>query len=308
MNQRSLFIAILLLTLLLPITAHAAPIAPSISITITPDKLNPANAGYIYIGGVYPLNVKATLDDQPLNVFWSGDGYMALFAFDFDQPAGDHTIAVTADNPETGEHAEKTQIVTVQAYSYPLESVALPSKLIPLLDKDLNIHEVDHLNTIYAGRTNLGGWDWPFNFPVPGGIVTSRFGGDRTYNGGMWHAHHTGMDFRRSIGEPVYAAAAGRVAVAELFDVRGNLIIIDHGQGVFSQYAHLSEFDVQPGDWVARGQLIGLAGATGRTNGPHLHFEVIVNSITVDPLKLLALIPNFVPPREVNPSTISSGG
>ncbi len=90
--------------------------------------------------------------------------------------------------------------------------------------------------------------------------------------------------------------------MAEFFEVRGNVVIIDHGHGVFSQYAHLSEFYVQPGQFVERGQLIGAAGATGRTNGPHLHFEIIVNGTPVDPIRWLALAPGFVPPREVVPT------
>jgi hypothetical protein len=307
MKYRSFLLVAVVIGLLFPAAVSAAPIAPEISIIVNPEMLVPAQAGYVYVGGAYPLDVSVTLDGQPLEVFWSGSAYQAIFAFGFDEPPGDHTLGIVVDNPLTGEHIEEARTVSVENFAYPTESVALPEKLIPLLDSDLNQRELDRLGQIYLGRSYPAIWDWPFGIPVPGGVVTSRFGGDRTYNGGMLHAHHTGMDFRRTEGEPVYASAAGRVATAELFDVRGNVVIIDHGYGVFSQYAHLSQFFVSPGEYVEGGQLLGYAGKTGRTNGPHLHFEVIVNGITVDPLRWLALVPNFVAPQEVSPDEDSSG-
>ncbi len=287
---------------------RAAPVAPALSIIVTPTDLLPAQAGYVYVGGAYPLEVTVTLDGAPLEVFWGGDGYLAMFAFGFDAPAGTHSLAVEAVSPITGQHAQHTATITVADFRYPLEQVALPYKLIPLLARDLNENELARLDAIYAGHSTQSGLDWPFALPVPGGIITSRFGGDRIYNGGLWAAHHTGIDFRRAVGEPVQATADGRVAAAEFFDVRGNVVIIDHGHGIFSQYAHLSEFYVQPGQVVSRGQLIGAAGATGRTNGPHLHFEVIVNGIPIDPVRWFALAPAFVPPREVNPQDSPPSG
>jgi murein DD-endopeptidase MepM/ murein hydrolase activator NlpD len=291
--------AFLTITLTHPHIADAAPIAPNLSITVNPRTLRPAQAGYVFVGGAYPLEVTVMLDDTALDVFWSGDGYVALYAFGFDAPAQDHLLSVQVYNPLSGETLEKVDTITVTAYQYPHEDVAIPSRLIPLLDPTLNQNEIDQLNSIYAHRSYLDHWDWPYALPVTGGIVTSRFGGDRTYNGGMLKAHHAGTDFRRAEGEPIVATADGKIAVAQLFDIRGNVIIIDHGYGVFSEYAHLSTFYVQAGDYVERGQLIGAAGVTGRTNGPHLHFEIIVNGIAIDPIAWMSLTPNFVPPREV---------
>lgn len=305
--QSVLLVCMLAFVVIAPLAAQAAPIAPTLSITVNPEILVPAQAGYIYVGGAFPLDVRVTMDGAPLDVFWSGEGYMAVFAFDFDEPAGQHPVQISVHNPLTGEDIEHSAVVTVTAFSYPTEFVALPFKLVPLLDRDLNERELAKLAEIYAPRTNQGQFDWPFAAPVPSGIITSRFGGDRTYNGGLWRAHHTGIDFRRAVGEPIVAAADGRVVTAELFDVRGNVIILDHGHGVFSQYAHLSEFFVELGQHVERGQLIGGAGATGRTNGPHLHFEVIIDGVTIDPLRWLALVPNFVPPREVGPEEAPEG-
>jgi murein DD-endopeptidase MepM/ murein hydrolase activator NlpD len=288
--------------------AHAAPVAPGLSIVIEPRQLRPAQAGYVYVGGAYPLRLSVTFDGDPLETFWAGDGYVAVFAFGFDEPPGEHAIRVSVVDPASGEAVDYEARLTVEEFTYPLEQLGLPVRMLPLLDAQLNLDEETRLQEIYSERSHPDRWDWPFEIPVPGGVVTSRFGGNRVYNGGRFTSRHTGCDFRRGIGEPVQTTAAGRVAAAEFLDIRGNVIILDHGYGVFSQYAHLSEFFVEPGQWVEKGQVIGLAGATGRTNGPHLHFEIIVHGQPVDPIRWLALAPGFVPPREVTPTPVVAEG
>lgn len=187
-------------TAMVPLSvAHAAPIAPEgISITIAPTQLAPAQAGCVFVGGAYPLQVSVNLDGNSLDVFWTGEGYVALFAFGFDEPPGEHTLTVEAANPATGGKSSYTETLTVVDFTYPLEQVALPYSLIPLLDAGLNQQEIDRLSLIYAIHSHPPYWDWPYALPVPGGVVTSRFGGNRVYNAGMLETHHTGTDFRRA--------------------------------------------------------------------------------------------------------------
>ncbi len=281
--------------------ASAQPIAPTVSISITPTVMRPAQAGMITVNGGYPLNVTATLNNKPLLVAWTGEAYMATFSFNFNEPAGDYTLVVDVVNNITGEQLNRTETITILDFSYPEEIVALPFSLIPLLEPSLNEAEVEHLDEIYATQSRQSGVDFPFAVPVPGGIVTSGFGGDRTYNGGIWQAYHTGADFRRRIGESVLASADGIVVSAELFDVRGNVVIIHHGLGIYSQYAHLSEIVVKEGEHIRQGELLGLAGATGRINGPHLHFEIIVDGNPIDPIRWFALTPGFAAPPQLPP-------
>jgi murein DD-endopeptidase MepM/ murein hydrolase activator NlpD len=118
--------------------------------------------------------------------------------------------------------------------------------------------------------------------------ITSGFGDGREFNGQV-QSRHTGMDFAGGIGAPVVAAARGVVALVDSFYLAGNVIYIDHGQGLVTAYFHLSRQDVAEGDTVEAGQVIGLVGDTGRVTGPHLHWVVRYGRISVDPLSLLAL-------------------
>jgi murein DD-endopeptidase MepM/ murein hydrolase activator NlpD len=100
-------------------------------------------------------------------------------------------------------------------------------------------------------------------------------------------AMHTGIDIRGEIGEPAHATAAGRVTIAGWDGGYGNLVEIDHGNGLATRYGHLSQIDVHVGDQVRSGQVIGRIGSTGRSTGPHLHYEVRVNGEAVNPQKFL---------------------
>jgi murein DD-endopeptidase MepM/ murein hydrolase activator NlpD len=101
-------------------------------------------------------------------------------------------------------------------------------------------------------------------------------------------ALHTGLDFPTEVGTPVHAAAGGVVRTAEWHPEYGNMVELDHGNGLVTRYAHSSKVLVKVGDLVKRGQVISLVGTTGRSTGPHLHFEVLVDGVQQDPAKFLA--------------------
>jgi murein DD-endopeptidase MepM/ murein hydrolase activator NlpD len=122
--------------------------------------------------------------------------------------------------------------------------------------------------------------------------ITSEFGSGRLFNGRMT-SRHLGVDFRGAVGEPVHAANRGVVALVDNFFLAGNVVYIDHGGGLVTAYFHLSKPLVSVGDTVARGQTIGLVGATGRVTGPHLHWAARYGAITVNPLDLVSLKRNW---------------
>ena len=108
---------------------------------------------------------------------------------------------------------------------------------------------------------------------------TDPFTGDREF--------HSGLDISTDRGQPVYATADGTVRSAERAGAYGNMIVVDHGFGLVSRYAHLDRFNVKPGDAVKRGAVIGFVGATGRATGDHVHYEVLANGTLLNPLRFL---------------------
>ncbi len=131
-------------------------------------------------------------------------------------------------------------------------------------------------------------WSGIFQYPVDDPCLSAYFGGNRVYNN-SYHYYHTGVDFNvcKANNINIYSVASGYVVYTGNLVVRGNAVIIDHGWGVFSGYWHQSEMLVQPGDYVEAGDLIGYIGNTGRSTGSHLHLEVWVNSVQVNPLDWL---------------------
>ena len=119
--------------------------------------------------------------------------------------------------------------------------------------------------------------------------ITSDFGKARVYNDTL-KGYHSGTDFRAKVGTPIISSNDGKVVLAKNRFYSGNSIIINHGQGIYTCYYHLSAFKVKVGDIVKKGQIIGLSGATGRITGPHLHFSARVGGLQVDPLQLVTLL------------------
>lgn len=126
----------------------------------------------------------------------------------------------------------------------------------------------------------------PSLWPVTGKLE-SGLGGRRNPFGGRGYEYHEGQDIYAAYGTSVQVAASGRVIIAGRQRGYGNVVYVDHGNGLSTRYGHLSEIDVTVGQTVTRGQTIGLVGSTGRSTGPHLHYEVRINNQPVDPRQYL---------------------
>jgi murein DD-endopeptidase MepM/ murein hydrolase activator NlpD len=125
-----------------------------------------------------------------------------------------------------------------------------------------------------------GGWGMPVN-----GAVTARYGEQRSINGSAPSGHHGGTDLGAEEGTPVLATNAGRVVLVRQLKVRGNMVVIDHGGGLFSGYSHLSAFHVSEGQLVAAGDHIADVGNTGLSTGAHLHWEMASQGVFLDALR-----------------------
>ena len=148
--------------------------------------------------------------------------------------------------------------------------------------------EKDELNNIFHNVTTEKLFFSNFGMPLTKNIPSTRFGLRRLINGEK-RKPHTGLDLKGSEGTPVHASNRGRIALAKDLFFTGKTIIIDHGLGIYSLYAHLSKTFVKEGALVGKGKLVGHIGSTGRVTGPHLHWAVKIGETSVDPVSLLDL-------------------
>lgn len=171
---------------------------------------------------------------------------------------------------------------------FPSFDIVLPPDKGNLLNPELVRAENEKVAAVWAGASGQPLWKGRFRRPVDEIYVTSApFGQRRSYNGGPANSFHTGQDFAAPEGQVIEAPAAGVVVLAEPLTVRGNAVIVDHGAGLYTGYWHLSRIDVVPGQPVQPGDPLGLVGTTGLSTGNHLHWEMRLHSIAVDPLQWL---------------------
>lgn len=151
--------------------------------------------------------------------------------------------------------------------------------------------ERDQLRHIFDQVTPQKLWTGRFRVPLDGVTTGGNFGKRRILNG-QPGSPHGGVDFPATTGTPVHAAQGGHVVLAKELFFSGNTVVVDHGLGIYTFYGHLSAVDVQAGEAVDPGQVLGKVGATGRVTGPHLHWGLTVERARVNPLLLIPLLGN----------------
>lgn len=215
--------------------------------------------------------------------------WVAVIGVDLDAKAGEHAAEVTFRYGD-GRSRTVRDRVTVKAQKFPTTELKVEDRYVELSPEDAAraAREAQETDAIYARLTPECYWSEAFVAPIHGAKDGRNFGHRRVFNG-QPRAPHSGADLRADVGTPVYAANRGRVVLAKDLFYSGNAVIVDHGLGVYTMYLHLSKIDVAPGAIVERGQKLGLAGATGRVTGPHLHWGVRIVDARVDPFSLLKL-------------------
>ena len=183
-----------------------------------------------------------------------------------------------------GSTATLTEEIAVTATEWTVEYLEFDAATSALLDPAKVAAEREILAATYGASTHEKLWDGPWLLPT-GGHLTAYFGEQRSINGSAPGGHHGGTDFGANLGTPINAANSGIVVLARQLDLRGNMVIIDHGGGVFTGYGHMSAFAVAEGQTVEAGQLIGEVGSTGLSTGAHVHWEMSIHGILVDALR-----------------------
>ncbi len=215
--------------------------------------------------------------------------WRALVGIDLDTAPGSYRVDVDAlAGGAVLEHA--TREFVVRGKQFPTRQLQVdPAFVTPPANVEERIAtEAKALEAVWTSSAGERYWSRPFVRPVPG-AANSQFGSRSIFNG-VPRAPHGGGDFLSGTGTPVLAPNAGRIAIARDLYFTGNTVVIDHGLGLFSLLAHLSETDVHEGDLVEEGQVIGKVGATGRVTGPHLHWAIRANGARIDPLSVLAIL------------------
>ncbi len=227
--------------------------------------------------------VTATLRGKPWPTFEEKGRWYALAGIWATTAPGKWTITVKAEDPLGGPAITQQLTLTVAARKFDVEDVAMEDSAINLFaDQSAVQQEANTVAAAVAPYTPERLWQGPFLQPIQG-EVSSTYGEARSYNGGPVSDRHSGLDLAADEGTPIAAANDGKVVFAGKLAVRGNCVIIDHGWGLYSGYYHMSAIKVPVGDIVKKGQIIGLVGTTGFSNGPHLHWNFWLGGQIIDP-------------------------
>lgn len=233
--------------------------------------------------------VEVSWGDRNIPFVRDGGRWITVIGIDLDTEVGEHRTEITF-NYSDGRSEKRGETINVQGKTFRTTKLTVAPKYVELSPENQARAAADskEIGAVYALLTPRKYWTEPFQSPIPGVTGGRNFGHRRVFND-QPRAPHSGADLRASTGTKILASNAGRVVLAKDYFFNGNAVFIDHGLGVVTMYLHLSKISVEVGDMVSRGQLVGLAGATGRVTGPHLHWGTRILDARVDPFSLFEL-------------------
>ena len=216
----------------------------------------------------------------------------AILGVDLEKPPGTYPLLIHVQT-SSGRPASCTMHIPIRAGKFATEKLQVGKEFVEPSPEQIQRanEERDKLRAIFDQVTPEKLWAGDFRVPLDGVTTGGNFGKRRILNG-QPGSPHGGVDFPAVTGTPVHAAQQGKVALAQELFFSGNTVVVDHGLGIYTFYAHLSEIDVKPGDELQSGQVLGKVGATGRVTGPHLHWGLTVERARVNPLQLVKLLGN----------------
>lgn len=269
-----------------PPTAPHVGVPQLPAVTADPPAAVQGQTMVIEVAGEGDLELSGRFMDRELSFVGEEGRYWALVGLNPLTATGVYSLTVQAVEVSSGDRLTMLETLTVTRGTFSTLRLAIPTSRQSLLDPALAEAERKKVNAVFRLVSPERLWAGTFALPLAGEPrTTSPYGQLRSYGSGPPSSYHTGQDFGADTGTPVTAPMTGTVALAEPLQVRGNAIILDHGLGILSAYWHLSRIDVEVGQVVSKGQLIGLVGDTGLSTGPHLHWELQVLRTPVDPME-----------------------
>jgi len=252
----------------------------------------------VAVGSPFLVTIHAPPNAGSMNLRWQdrelstamveskhGRTALVLLGAGLNVPPGSHHLRGEVRGPD--QIWPWSRQISVQSRQFPEQRLQVAQKMVTPDEHVLPRiqREAELILATLQGISQPRLWEQPFVRPVSGS-VSSTFGLRRFFND-QPRSPHRGVDLRGAEGTPVKAFSQGRVVLTGDHYYAGKSVYLDHGQGVFTQYIHLSEINVQEGQKVAAGEIIGKIGSTGRVTGPHLHFGLSILGMRVDPLPLL---------------------
>jgi len=226
--------------------------------------------------------VEGTFNGKKVYFNPSKESFKAIVAIDYFTEPGKYDLDISVNG------SVFKQAVDVIKKEYEVEKLTLPKKMVELSPKDEARAERDarKMAALWPNETDRS-WTGDFINPLPGEII-APFGVRRIINN-IPKSPHTGIDVRGHKGDKIIAPNDAVVALVDKQFFGGNALVLNHGQGIYTMFFHLSRVLVKPGQAVKKGDVIALVGATGRATGPHLHWGVRVQGARIDPLELIHL-------------------
>jgi murein DD-endopeptidase MepM/ murein hydrolase activator NlpD len=278
------------LAALLLLTLASASAAARVGITAAARSIRPGELVVLTIaipGPATSVRVRAFNHDWiPFRV--DDRTWRVLIGIDLDIVPGTHPAGIDVAMGSATERTTYPLVVRPRAFRTRNLSVADAFVNPPPEMAERIQQEAALLEQLWRSSAKERLWNGAFVRPVPD-AANSAFGTRSIFNG-QPRRPHSGADFESPAGRPIKAPNAGRIVLARELYFTGNTVVIDHGLGLFSLFAHLSVIDVREGDPIALGDSVGRVGATGRVTGPHLHWTVRAGDARVDPLSLLEVL------------------
>ena len=264
-------------------TANAKP-----TLSYSPSVIMQGEPFMVSVGGVKSISAvkKLTFDGTAVPVFLYQNSLTALVGVALNKNPGVYKLTLTLSGGQI-----ITKNVTVSLRPQVAEPLGIPAKL----GGDTTASQNNMVNELVAENKTLTNiktagtalWTKKFLPPLQNILVTDPYGYSRQT--GVYSIPHKGVDYKAPPGTEVMAIGRGIVRVTKNYTEYGNTIVIDHGLGLMSFYLHLSKINVKVGQLVGQGQVVGLSGETGYTEGPHLHLSVRIGGVSIDPVKFFAL-------------------
>jgi murein DD-endopeptidase MepM/ murein hydrolase activator NlpD len=264
---------------------NISPSGAKPGLAVDPASVRQGGTFTVQVARPEAVQVTGNFDGKPIPFIRASGYYYALVGVSRCGKITSAPLTVTSFDALGHDTTDKIT-VNLAATTYPVDAITLPPSKVTILQNTtlVNTEAVD-LAKIVAKHTPTRLWNGAFRLPITA-TISEYFGTRRSYNGGPVGAcGHEGTDFSAPQGTPIYAPARGIIVFAGLTQVRGNMVVVDHGVGVFSAYYHMVEINTSAGQAVEPGTLIGKVGTTGLSTGPHLHWSMWVNGEYVDPLE-----------------------